>query len=88
MSKSLSLSVSVSLSLSPVVTIRSFKTVVLDRSDSESKLIWETDDFVFVSDCSAYQKHPCTHSLTGQAGGTGVSDETADRETSGQGEVC
>ena len=49
-----------------MVTIRSFKTVVLDRSDSASKLICETDDFVFVSDCSAYQKQPCTHSLTKQ----------------------
>ena len=41
----------------------SFKTVVLDRSDNKSKLICETDDFVFVSDCNTYQKHPCTYWL-------------------------
>ena len=42
------------------------KTVVLDRSDKKSKLICETDDFVFVSDCSVYQKHPCTYCLIKQ----------------------
>ena len=47
----------------------SFKTVVLDKSDNKSKLICETDDFVFVSDCSTYQKHPCTL-LADQAGRT------------------
>ena len=44
----------------------SFRTVVLDRSDNESKLICETDDFAFVSDCSTYQKHPCTYWLIKQ----------------------
>ena len=44
----------------------SFKTVVLDKSDNKSKLICETDDFVFVSDCSTYQKHPCTYWLIKQ----------------------
>ena len=44
----------------------SFKTVVLDKSDNKSKLICETDDFVFVSDFSTYQKHPCTYWLNKQ----------------------
>ena len=44
----------------------SFKTVVLDKSDNKSKLICETDDFVFVSDCSTYQRHPCTYRLIKQ----------------------
>ena len=44
----------------------SFKTVVFDRLDNESKLICETDDFVFVSDCNTYQKHPCTYWLIKQ----------------------
>ena len=43
-----------------------FKTVVLDISENKSKLICETDDFVFVSDCSTYQKHPCTYWLIKQ----------------------
>ncbi len=44
----------------------SFKTVVLYKSDNKSKLICETDDFVFVSDCSTYQKQPCTYWLIKQ----------------------
>ena len=44
----------------------SFKTVVLDKSDNKSKLICESDHFVFVSDCSTYQKHPCTYWLIKQ----------------------
>ena len=44
----------------------SFKTVVLEKSDNKSKLICETDDFVFVSDCSTYKKHPCTYWLIKQ----------------------
>ena len=44
----------------------SFKTVVFDKSDNKCKLICETDDCVFVSDCSTYQKHPCTYWLIKQ----------------------
>ena len=44
----------------------SFKTVVLDISDNKSELICETDDLVFVSDCSTHQRHPCTYWLIKQ----------------------
>ena len=41
--------------------------MVLDKSENKSKLICETDDFgVFFSDCSTYQKHPCTYWLIKQ----------------------
>ena len=40
--------------------------MVFDRSDKESKLMRETDDFVFVNDCRTYQKHPCAYWLIKQ----------------------
>ena len=45
---------------------QSFRKVVLYKSDNTSRLICQTDDFVLVSDCSTYQKRPCTYWLIKQ----------------------